>query len=91
MEKLLKTTEIKNEKYNKIVVLAKIKLNSIESIISEAPINNEMCREDFTANINEEKTIDNWKNALEWWKVKELILKKLFWLRKVKEKALWNY
>ena len=91
MEKLLKTTEIKNEKYNKIVVLAKIKLNSIESIISEALINNEMCHEDFTANINEEKTIDNWKNALEWWKVKELILKKLFWLRKVKEKALWNY
>ena len=65
-KKYWKIAQNKNEKYNNIIALAKSKLNSIESIISEAPINNEMCHEGFTAIINEEKTIDNWKNALEW-------------------------
>ena len=34
------------------------------------------------------KTIVNLKKALEWWKLKEVILKKIIWLKKVKEKAL---
>ena len=33
------------------------------------------------------KTITNLKKALEWWKIKEVILKKI-WLKKIKEKAL---
>ena len=43
------------KKHNKIVMLAKSKLNSIESKISEAMINNEISHEDFTIIINEEK------------------------------------
>ena len=43
------------KKHNKIVMLAKSKLNSIESKISEAMINNEISHEDFTTIINEEK------------------------------------
>ena len=47
IQKLLKATRSKKKKHNKIVMLARSKLNSIESKISEALINNEINREDF--------------------------------------------
>ena len=56
---LLKTTRNKKKKHNKIVMLARSKLNSIESKISEALINNEISHEDFMTIINEEKNIEN--------------------------------
>ena len=40
MKKLLKTTRNKEKKHNKIVMLARSKLNRIESEISESLINN---------------------------------------------------
>ena len=52
IKKLLKTRNKKNR--NKIVILARSKLNSIESKISEALINNEISHEDFMAILNEE-------------------------------------
>ena len=55
LKKLLKTTRNKKKKHNKIVILARSKLNSIESKISEALINNEISLEDFMIIINEEK------------------------------------
>ena len=54
-KKLLKTTRSKKKKHNEIVMLARSKLNSIESKISEALINNEIKHEDFTIIIDEEK------------------------------------
>ena len=42
VKKLLKTTKKKKKKHNKIVMLARSKLNSIESKISEALIDNEI-------------------------------------------------
>ena len=59
VKKLLKTTRNKKKKHNKIVMLARSKLNSIESKISEALINNEISHEDFMTIINEEKNIEN--------------------------------
>ena len=59
VKKLLKTTRNKKKKHNKIVMLARSKLNSIESKISETLINNEISHEDFITNINEEKNIKN--------------------------------
>ena len=59
VKKLLKTTQNKKRKHNKIVMLAKSKLNSIESKISKALINNEMSHEAFTTIINEKKNIVN--------------------------------
>ena len=56
---LLKTTRNKKKKHNKMFMLARSKLNSIESKISEALINNEISREDFMTIINEEKNIEN--------------------------------
>ena len=55
VKNLLKTTINKKKKHNKIVKLARSKLNSIESKISEALINNEMNHEDVMTVINEEK------------------------------------
>ena len=52
---MLKTTRNKKKKHNKVVILVRSKLNSIESKISEALINNEISHEDFTAIINQEK------------------------------------
>ena len=58
-KKLLKTTRNKNKKHNKIVTLARSKLNIIESKISEALINYEISHEDFMTIVNEEKNIEN--------------------------------
>ena len=46
IKKLLKTTRNKKKKQNKIVMLARSKLNTIESKISEALINNETSHND---------------------------------------------
>ena len=46
LKKLLKATRNKKKKHNKIVMLARSKLNSIESKISEALINNQISHED---------------------------------------------
>ena len=56
VKKLLKTTQNKRKKHNKIVMLTRSILNSIENKISEALINNENIHEDFTTIINEEKS-----------------------------------
>ena len=52
VKKFLKTIRNKKKKHNKIVMLARSKLNSIESKISEALINNEFSQVDFMAIIN---------------------------------------
>ena len=62
--KLLKTKRIKRKKRNKIVMLARRKLNSIESKISEALINNEISHEDFMTIINEEKKYRELKESI---------------------------
>ena len=48
-------------------MLARNKLNCIESKKSEALINNEINHEDFTTIINEQKIIENKKKVLEKW------------------------
>ena len=53
-KKLLRTKRNKKKKHNEIIVIARNKLNSIESKISEALINNEISYEDFMTVINEE-------------------------------------
>ena len=55
IKKLFKATRNKKKKHNKIVMLARSKLNSIEGKISEALINNQISHEDFITIINEGK------------------------------------
>ena len=59
VKKFLKTIRNKNKKHNKIVMLARSKLNSIESKISKGLMNNQISHEDFEAIINQEKKIEN--------------------------------
>ena len=60
----LKTITNKKKKQNKIVMLARSKLNSIEIKISEALINNEISHEDFTTILNEEKKYQELKESI---------------------------
>ena len=46
IKNLLKITRNKKKKHNKIVMLAKIKLNSIEKLVSQALINFEISHEE---------------------------------------------
>ena len=55
----LKTIRNKKKKHNKIVMLARSKLNSIESKISKALMDNEISHEHFETIINQEKKIEN--------------------------------
>ena len=64
VKKLLKTTRNKKKKDNKIVMLARSKLNSIESKISEALINNDISFEDFITIINGEKKYRELKESI---------------------------
>ena len=57
-------------------MLARSKLNSIDSKISEALVDNEISHEDFEKIINKEKKKINWKEALERWIVIEVCQKK---------------
>ena len=64
VKKLLKTISKKKKKHNKVVMLAIIKINSIESKTSEALINNEISHEDFMTIINEEKKYRELKGSI---------------------------
>ena len=59
VKKLLKTTRNKKKKYNKIIMLARSKLNSIKSKVSEALMNSKITHEDFMITIIEEKNIES--------------------------------
>ena len=64
IKKLLKTARSKKKKHNKIVMLAKSQLNSIEKKISEALKNNEINHEDFTTIMDEEKKYRGLKESI---------------------------
>ena len=64
VKKLLKTTRNKKQQHNKIVMLARIKLNSIEGKISVALMNNRISHEDFMITINEERNYRELKESI---------------------------
>ena len=68
---LLKATRIKKKKHKKIVLLARSKLNSIESKISEELINNQISHEDFITIINEERNYRDLKESIRMMKGQE--------------------
>ena len=63
VKKFLKTIRNK-KKHSKVVILARSKLISIESKISEALINNEISHEDFESIINEENKYRKLKESI---------------------------
>ena len=64
VKKLLKTIRNKKKKHIKIGMLARSKLNSIESQISEALINNQISHKDFLTIINEERNYRELKESI---------------------------
>ena len=64
VKKPLKTTRNKKKKHNKIIMLARSKLNSIGSKVSDALINSEISHEDFMIIINEEKKYRELKESI---------------------------
>ena len=64
VKKLLKATRNKKKKHNKIIMLARSKLNSVESKISEALINNQIIHDDFITIINEERNYRDVKESI---------------------------
>ena len=56
MKKLLSITRNKNKKHDKILMLAKSKLNSIETLVSQLLIDMEISQEEFDT-IMKEKNI----------------------------------
>ena len=69
-------------------MLAGSKLNSIENKISKSLIDNEISHKDVMTILDEKKNIDNWNEALEWWIIKEVMPRKLIWLKKEKKYVL---
>ena len=64
VKKFLKTIRINKKKRDKIVMLVRSKLNSMESKISEALISNKNSHEDFMAIFNEEKKHQELKESI---------------------------
>ena len=62
--KLFKTTRNKKKKHNKIITLARSKLNSIRTIISNALIYSEISHKKYTIIINEEEEYKSLKEDI---------------------------
>ena len=77
VKKFLKTIRNKKKKHNKIVMLARSKLNSIKSKISEALINNEISHEDFMTIFNEEKKYQQLKESIRMMNIQRIDVEKI--------------
>ena len=64
VKKFLKATRNKKKKHDKISMLTRSKLNSVQGKISEALINNEIIHEDFMTIINEERNYIELKESI---------------------------
>ena len=71
VKKLLKATRNKKKKQNKIFMLARSKLNSIASKISETLIDNQISHEDFITIINEKRNYRELKESIRMMKGQE--------------------
>ena len=61
---MLKLTKKRKKKHNKIIVLAKNKLNTIDTLLSSALNDSEISHEEFTNIINEENIYEIIKESM---------------------------
>ena len=64
IKRLLKTTSNKRKKHNKVVMLAKSKLNSIGTLISQALVDLEIIHEDFKTIVYEKERCETMKENI---------------------------
>ena len=62
---MLKLTKKRKKKHNKIIVLAKNKLNTIDTLLSSALNDSEISHEEFTNIINQENIYEIMKENIE--------------------------
>ena len=65
-----------NQKHDKILMLAKSKLNSIDTLVLQALINMEISHEEFDTIMKEKKNMKRWKKM---------------WGMSVKNKKIWDW
>ena len=63
---MLKVTKKRKKKYNKIIALAKIKLNTIDTLLSSALNDSKISHEDFTNIITEKNIYENIKENIKY-------------------------
>ena len=73
---MLKITRNKKKKHNNIVMLAKSKLNSIKTLISQALIVLEISHEEFKAIVNEKEKQKKIKESIRMMKSSNELVKK---------------
>ena len=67
IKRLLEITRNKKKKLNEIVILARSKWNTIETLICQAFIDIKISHEEFeTIVLMTKKSMKKWKKALEW-------------------------
>ena len=76
IKKLRSITRNKKKKHDKILLLAKSKLNSIEILVSQALIDMEISHEKFDSILKEKKNTRRWKKI---------------WGMYVKNKKIWDW
>ena len=76
IKNLLNITQKKKKKHHKIFMLAKSKLDSIETLVSQALIDMEISHEKFNAIIREKKNMRGWKKM---------------WGMSAKNKKIWEW
>ena len=64
IKKLLKETRKKKKKHSKILMFAKSKLNSIESLMSQALIDLDISHEEFKTIVGENENSDQMKESI---------------------------
>ena len=62
IKNILYETKIRKKKHNKLLYLAKNKLDCVEMLVSEASIDQIISHDEFKALINEKKNYENQKN-----------------------------
>ena len=95
VKKSLSVTRRKKKKHNKIVMLAKIKLNSIETLMSQAFIDLDISHEEFKTIVIEKEKFEIMKGSIKNTKSKDELsensraLKKLVEIHKLKRKIFF--
>ena len=64
IKKVLHETKIRKKKHNKLLYLAKNKLDCVEMFVSQAIIDQIISHDEFKSIMNEKKDCDNQKNTI---------------------------
>ena len=75
IKKLLKVTRKRKKKHNKMVMIAKSKLNSTETLISQALIDLNISHEEFKTIVNEKEKYDQMKENIRNTKIRDEFIK----------------